>query len=67
MYLQENFIKKLGARQCDCWGEGGIMGLNGNGKNTIKVKFLKKIKKEEIKIRKLLNNFMFWYSKCNIC
>ena len=46
MYLQENFIKKLGARQCDCWGEGGIMGLSGNGKNTIKVKFFKKINKE---------------------
>ena len=23
--------------QCgDCWGEGGIRGLNGSGKNTIK-------------------------------
>ena len=30
-------------QQCgDCWGQGGIRGLNGNGKNTIKIKFLKK-------------------------
>ena len=28
--------------QCgDCWGEGGIRGLNGNGKNIIKINFLK--------------------------
>ena len=26
-------------QQCgDCWGEGGIRGLNDNGKNTIKIK-----------------------------
>ena len=25
-------------RQCDDWGLGGIRGLNGNGKNTIKIK-----------------------------
>ena len=26
-------------QQCgDCWGEDGIRGLNGNGKNTIKIK-----------------------------
>ena len=25
----------------DCWGEGGIRELNGNGKNTIKVKLKK--------------------------
>ena len=25
--------------QCgDCWGKGGIRGLNGNGKNIIKIK-----------------------------
>ena len=29
-------------QQCgDCWGEGGMRGLNGNGKNTIKIKFKK--------------------------
>ena len=26
----------------DCWGKVGIRGLNGNGKNTIKIKFFKK-------------------------
>ena len=26
-------------QQCsDCWGEGSVRGLNGNGKNTIKIK-----------------------------
>ena len=31
-------------QQCgDCWGERNIRGLNGSGKNTIKIK-LKKIK-----------------------
>ena len=26
-------------QQCgDCWGEGFIRGLNGNGENTIKIK-----------------------------
>ena len=29
-------------QQCgDCWGQGGIRGLNGNGKNTIKITFKK--------------------------
>ena len=29
-------------QQCgDCWGKGGTRGLNGNGKNTIKIKFKK--------------------------
>ena len=29
-------------QQCgDCWQEGGIRGRNGNGKNTIKIKFKK--------------------------
>ena len=27
-------------QQCgDCWGGGSIRGLNGNGKNTIKITF----------------------------
>ena len=27
-------------QQCgDCWGEGGLSGLNGNEKNTIWIKF----------------------------
>ena len=30
-------------QQCgDCWGEGGIRGLNGNGKNIIKIKLKNK-------------------------
>ena len=30
-------------QQCgDCWGEGSIMELNSNGKNTIKIKFKNK-------------------------
>ena len=30
-------------QQCgDCWGEGNIRGLNGNGKNTIKIKLKNK-------------------------
>ena len=30
-------------QQCgDCWGKGAIKGLNGNGKNIIKVKKNKK-------------------------
>ena len=36
-------------QQCgDCWGWGGIRGLNGNGgKSTIKIKFLKTKKKKK--------------------
>ena len=30
-------------QQCgDCWGGGGIKGLNSNGKNTIKIKLKNK-------------------------
>ena len=30
-------------QQCgECWGEGNIRGLNGNGKNTIKIKLKNK-------------------------
>ena len=32
----------------DCWGKGSIRGLNGNGKNTIKIK-LKKLKVKKLK------------------
>ena len=28
----------------DCWGEGSIRGLNGNGKDTINIKLKKKRK-----------------------
>ena len=39
-------------QQCgDCWGEEGIRRLNGNGKNTIKIKSEKKI---NLKIKNLL-------------
>ena len=27
-----------GQQSGDCWGLGGIRGLNGNGKNTMKIK-----------------------------
>ena len=31
-------------QQCgDCRGQGCVRGLNGNGKNTIKIKFLKRV------------------------
>ena len=30
-----------GQQRGDCWREGGIRGRNGNGKNTIKIKFKK--------------------------
>ena len=30
-----------GPQRGDCWGQWDIRGLNGNGKNTIKIKFLK--------------------------
>ena len=31
-------------QQCgDCWGERGIRGLNGNGKNVIKITFKKSV------------------------
>ena len=30
-------------QQCgDCWGKRSIRGLNGNGKNTVKIKFKKR-------------------------
>ena len=33
-------------RQCgDCWGEGYVRGLHGNGKNSIKIKLKKEMKK----------------------
>ena len=33
-----------GQQCCDCWGKGDIRGINGDGKNAIKIKFLKWIK-----------------------
>ena len=35
------FLLYYGQRCGDCWGKGGIRGLNGNGKNTMKIKFKK--------------------------
>ena len=34
-------------QQCgDCWGERGVKGLNGNGKNVIKIKSMEKYNKD---------------------
>ena len=47
--LEAGGIEQKGKRthgcgqQCgDCWGKGRIRGLNGSGKNTIKIKSVKK-------------------------
>ena len=39
--------KRTHGQQCaDCWGERGIRGLNGHGKNIIKINLKKKTKEK---------------------
>ena len=47
--IEENGKKTHGhGQQCgDYWGKWGIRGLNGNGKNTIKIKSKNKLNKTE--------------------
>ena len=43
-------------QQCShCWGEGSIRGLNGNGKNIIKIKCKKIEKRNAYKFIKILH------------